>query len=180
MLTLPAEVTNNKDKISTKPIILIDFVDLAYSVGSKSFTLIVESGDDGFTDAESLKIMSSTVAAVGWNGAHGGDELQITGEGSYLIDYIDGSELHTTTDMADGSSKVYAIQRTHNDLIKKDHSITKRQLLDPGFKIQNSRFQVLNSRTRTRSRTRSKTITITIILASVSLDDLCKNLPDIG
>ena len=67
MLTLPAEATNNKDKISIKPIILIDFVDLGYQVASRNFLLITDSGSDGvvtgtdtFTSATALFVTDDT------------------------------------------------------------------------------------------------------------------------
>ena len=47
MLTLPAEITNNKNLISNKIIFFIDFLDLAYHLSSQDYELRKVSGTDG-------------------------------------------------------------------------------------------------------------------------------------
>lgn len=97
MLTLPAEITNNKNKTTIQPLIFIEFVDLDYHIASKSYDLEVGSGGDGDTTGGSKQFDSASATFQTWN-AKAGDKLTISTSSDYVIDTVDSQNQVTLTE----------------------------------------------------------------------------------
>jgi len=99
MLTLPAEITNNKNKIAVKPILLIEFTDLNYHISSRVYDLEVGNGSDGSGIGGSGKDFSAASATFQtWN-MKGSDKITINGT-NYTVDSIT-DETHLITNKSE-------------------------------------------------------------------------------
>ncbi len=85
MLTLPAEITNNKNKIAIRPILLIEFIDLDYHISSRAYDLEVGNGSDGVTDGSETFIAASATFQT-WN-MKNLDKIDIGGT-DFIVDTI--------------------------------------------------------------------------------------------
>ena len=116
MLTLPAEITNNKNKVGIKPLLLIEFADLDYHIASKAYNLSVGSGSDGSTIDEYLTSASATF--ITWN-IKIGDIVILDGSDYEVADVISEVEIQLSDVPGDDTGLEWEIWSVYSDLIKK-------------------------------------------------------------
>jgi len=122
MITLPAAISNNKDKISKKPVILIEFEDLDYHVASKELDLQIFS--DPMTGGGSGTTFTAANATFEtWN-TKAGDKIYFD-DSSETIEIA--SVTNETTVVLDstpsGSKGDWTYYQVYYDLLKKDGNV---------------------------------------------------------
>ena len=123
MLTLSAEVTAAKDKISVSPILLIEFADLNYRIASKYIELQRGTGTDGVV-AGTTAFSSATATFETWN-YKAGDSINISGFGANVIASVDSeNELTLTTPITNDTGYTWYGFQPWEDLILGDSKVS--------------------------------------------------------
>ncbi|NOY60293.1 MAG: hypothetical protein GXO75_15395 [Calditrichaeota bacterium] len=118
MLTLPTEISNNKDKTSIKPVLLLELYDIPYHIASKYYKLTVGSGTDGVTTGTTT-FTSATATFETW-GAKPGDIIYIDDDGAeYVISSVDSETQVTLTSVpSTGTGLTWEYRQVYYDLMK--------------------------------------------------------------
>jgi len=118
MLTLPASITNNKDKQGIKPILLIDFTDLNYRIASAAYSIQEGSGSDGDGTGGTNEFESATATFETW-AAMPNDIINIEGTDNIIVS-VDSETVCTMTDSTPGPGALdWIYYRVYNDQINK-------------------------------------------------------------
>lgn len=121
MLTLPAEITNNKNLVGVRPILIVEFVDLEYHVASKAYELSRGSGADGVVSGGTT-FTSVTATFETWN-IFPDDIIDISGSERTVTAVNSETELEFTPSHGNGSSIPYEVWNVCNDLIQSNSSV---------------------------------------------------------
>jgi len=121
MLTLPAEITNNKNKISVSPILIVEFVDLDYHVATKEYYLSRDSGSDGQVASDDE--FSAASATFQTDNIKAGDRIEIDGNTEVVESVTDEQNLVIVDTVANGSIYDWEIWSKCEDFIKSGSNI---------------------------------------------------------
>lgn len=103
MLTLPSDITNNKNKILLKPVILVDFTDKSFYVATKSYTASGQAYLSLLQKNLSLNMRISLPQMVNEISSLSSPTLKLTTWRSNLRGDLVGS----TPNLTDGSVDIY-------------------------------------------------------------------------
>jgi hypothetical protein len=154
MLTLPAEITSNKNKVSVKPILFIEFDTLNYHIATEDFTFI-GSGADGVSTGSTTFDAASALFSTWEIGT--GDTITISGT-NYTIDHVN-SETQLVTDSSitpPGSGKPWSISLKHYyDRLKGGLNLnfdtSSPETIDGLFSVNSIKIQLTQWRTELRT-----------------------------
>ena len=153
MLTLPAEVTTEKNKIAYKPVLLVDFIDVPYHIGSQAYEARTASASDG---AVSSAVFTSASATFETDGYAASDKIAIAGDDHYTILSVDSETQVTFTAVAvDDSGLTWYGIFVYNDNIQKSGNFTLTSNLAYGLNDIASAGQVTLKLVEFRGRIRS-------------------------
>lgn len=124
MLTLPASISTNKNKIGIRPIILFDFVDLDYEIASQAFQFVA-SGTDG-SSAGSTTFGAASATFETWEVSNG-DTITID-ETDFTVDSVTNETTLVCTESitppADNLSWSLDVYDEFQDLMRKNAGVS--------------------------------------------------------
>lgn len=127
MLTLPSEITNNKNLVAIKPILLVEFASgLNYWIASQEYDLVIDSGTGMMSDGTG--IIGDTDGMWQMNGYEAGHHrIRVNGTDCAIVSVIDDEFLETNPVIPyNAGTLTWALYAPYEDLIK--HGIG--QILD--------------------------------------------------
>lgn len=123
-LTRPTEVVNNDNLKSNSPVLLIEFADLNYHIGSKEYYLEKDSGSDGELFQVNGYFVSATAQFLTDN-VGPGDIINVDGVGDLeILEVIDGTQVDVGWTAASASFLDWTLKLNHRDLLKNKNSLS--------------------------------------------------------
>jgi hypothetical protein len=122
LYTIPAEITNNKDKVYTKIDLWVEFLDLpaqtqARRYGNNTDQLYIEGASDGVVVGN---YFSSASANFDSRNTKGGDKIDISGDGEYIVASTNSDTALTLTDLpTPGSGLTWQSEHIRDDNLSK-------------------------------------------------------------
>lgn len=156
MITLPSQIDDNKNNIAVKPIVIIDFIDLAYHIANREIWLeSIDSSNDGVTSGTTF---TSASASFITSGIGVGDRIFIATFLTYyeIASIVSETELTVTSSFAaNSSSLLWKVDKYCNDKIKKNSNILSSssipELMNQVGSVGNITLQLVDYRETLRS-----------------------------